>query len=88
MKQMIGEMMMMKQRKANDDEIGKWSRVGRKVVWEETREDRREGSREGGNIENWLAQVMTHSQAHFLHSSLEHQIIFKVNDGDTIEILN
>ena len=42
--------------------------------------------KKGGNRDNWLAEVMTHSQAHFLHSSLEHQIILKVNDGDTIEI--
>ena len=34
--------------------------------------------REGGKIDNWLAQVMTHSQVHYLHSSLRHQIIFKV----------
>ena len=30
------------------------------------------------SIDNWLAQVMTHSQAHFLHPSLRHQIILQV----------
>ena len=33
---------------------------------------------EGGNVDNWLAEVMTHSQAHYLHSSLKHQIILQV----------
>ena len=32
----------------------------------------------GGNVDNWLAEVMTHSQAHYLHSSLKHQIILQV----------
>ena len=31
-----------------------------------------------GKVDNWLAEVMTHSQAHFLHSSLRHKIILKV----------
>jgi len=31
----------------------------------------------GGNVDNWLAEVMTHSQAHYFHSSLKHQIILK-----------
>ena len=35
--------------------------------------------KEGGNVDNWLAKVMTHTQASFLHSSLEHQIILQVN---------
>ena len=30
------------------------------------------------NIDNWLAEVMTHAQVHFLHSSLQHQIFFMV----------
>ena len=34
--------------------------------------------REGGNVDNWLAKVMTHSQAHYLHSTLKHQIILQV----------
>ena len=34
--------------------------------------------KEGGNVDNWLAEVMTHSQAHYLHSSLKHQIILQV----------
>ena len=38
---------------------------------------------EGGNVDNWLAKVMTHAQAHFLHSSLKHQIIFQVNHSPT-----
>ena len=33
---------------------------------------------EGGNVDNWLAEVMTHSQAHYFHSSLKHQIILQV----------
>jgi len=32
----------------------------------------------GGNVDNWMSKVMTHSQAHFLHSSLKHKIIFEV----------
>merc|ERR1712165_209891 len=31
----------------------------------------------GGTVDNWLAEVMTHSQAHYLHSSLKHQIILE-----------
>ena len=34
--------------------------------------------REGKNVDNWLAEVMTHSQIHYLHSSLKHQIILQV----------
>ena len=29
-------------------------------------------------VDNWLAEVMTHAQAHYLHSSLENKIIFEV----------
>ena len=39
------------------------------------REDRNNWRR---NLDNWLAEVMTHSQVHFLHSSLKHQIILQV----------
>ena len=41
--------------------------------------------KEGGNVDNWLAEVMTHSQAHYLHSSLKHQIILQVQ---SYEIFN
>ena len=34
--------------------------------------------REGKNADNWLAEVLTHAQVHFLHSSLKHQIILQV----------
>ena len=34
--------------------------------------------REGKNVDNWLAEVLTHAQVHFLHSSLKHQIILQV----------
>ena len=34
--------------------------------------------RQGKNADNWLAEVMTHAQVHYLHSSLEHQIILQV----------
>ena len=30
------------------------------------------------NVDNWLAEVLTHAQAHYLHSSLKQQIILKV----------
>ena len=33
----------------------------------------------GQNVDNWLCEVMTIAQAHFRHSSLQHQITFKVN---------
>jgi len=33
---------------------------------------------EGKNVDNWLAEVLTHAQVHFLHSSLKHQIILQV----------
>ena len=36
----------------------------------------------GGNVDNWLAEVMTHSQAHYLHSSLKHQIILEVRKSE------
>jgi hypothetical protein len=29
-------------------------------------------------VDNWLEQLLTHTQAHFLHSSLKHQLHFKV----------
>ena len=29
-------------------------------------------------VDNWLAEVMTHTQAHYLHSSLANKIIFEV----------
>ena len=32
----------------------------------------------GGNVDNWLAELMTHAQAHYYHSSLKHQIILEV----------
>ena len=32
----------------------------------------------GQNVDNWLAEVMTHAQAHYTHSSLQHKIIFEV----------
>ena len=31
-----------------------------------------------GNVDKWLAEMMTHVQSFFLHSSLKHQIILKV----------
>ena len=36
----------------------------------------------GGNVDKWLAEVMTHFQAHYLHSSLKHQIIFEVRKSE------
>ena len=35
-----------------------------------------------GKVDNWLAEVMTHSQAHFLHGSLRHKIILEVVFND------
>ena len=37
----------------------------------------------GGTVDNWLAEVMTHSQAHYLHSSLKHQIILQVRKSES-----
>ena len=34
--------------------------------------------RRGKNVDNWLAEVMTHAQAHYTHSSLQNKIIFQV----------
>ena len=34
--------------------------------------------RRGQNVDNWLAEVMTHAQNHYEHSSLKHKIIFEV----------
>ena len=42
--------------------------------------------KEGGNVDNWLAEVMTHSQAHYLHSSLKHQIILQVQSYENFLI--
>ena len=33
--------------------------------------------RRGKNVDNWLAEVMTHAQNHYIHSSLQHKIIFE-----------
>ena len=31
------------------------------------------------NIDNWLAEVMTHTQIHFTHSSLQHYVFLNVS---------
>ena len=36
-------------------------------------------TREGKNIDNWLAEVMTHAQAHYLHPSLRSRIYWEVH---------
>ena len=34
--------------------------------------------RNGQNVDNWLADVMTHAQNYYMHSTLQHQIILEV----------
>ena len=45
----------------------------------------------GQNVDNWLAEVMTHSQAWYMHSSLQHKLVLEVksvNIGLIIRHLN
>ena len=32
----------------------------------------------GKNVDNWLAEVMTHAQNHYMHHTLKNNIIFEV----------
>ena len=34
--------------------------------------------RPGQNVDKWLGEVMTHAEAHFMDSSLQHKIILQV----------
>ena len=38
----------------------------------------------GQTVDNWLAEVMTHAQAHYMHSSLPNKIIFEVTSSNII----
>ena len=56
-----------------------------RLVYDKGVKDHFEGDTK--KVNNWLAEVMTHVQSHYMHSSLQHKIIFKVKQRDNFQIL-